>query len=97
MAISTDAMHHQDGPVKKSLDVSGLMENVKTPSDCANLSLRLVQEGKPKEGYQVLLDGMKRFDGTEPSLTGLLNQYRRGGVAHLIREQEQREELGLDK
>ena len=50
MVISADAINHHDGSAKKSVDVSDLMRTVKTPSDCANLSLKLVQEGNPKEG-----------------------------------------------
>lgn len=77
-------------------DAGKLIDRVKNSRECAKLSLELVESGKPKEGYQVLLEGMKRFEGIKPSLLPLYIQYQRGHISEQIREQEERGQYAKD-
>jgi hypothetical protein len=68
-----------------------LMEGIKTPQDCANRSLQFAKEGQVQEAFDILHEGMIRFESKDgPSLQGLLDQYKRGGLSRLIRRDAQK-------
>lgn len=92
MSMSIDTRHQTGAPVRGGADIDRLMEGVNNARDCGRRSMELVRKGKPKEGYLVLLEGMRRFEGQGPSLLPLYNQYQRGHLSEIIREQEEREQ-----
>lgn len=93
MAISIEApTQNTDNQSRKTSISERLMEGITSSKECAQKAQELIRRGKPKEGYLLVLEGMKRFEGQDPSLLPLYNQFQRGHLSELIREQEQREQ-----
>jgi hypothetical protein len=95
--VMSNVPRYADIAGRKSADINKLMKGINDPESCARRSQELVRDGKPREGYLILVEGMRRFEGQAPSLLPLYKQYQRGHLSELIREQNGREQEGTEQ